>query len=546
MDRTHRSLVARAARQVLPVTALFLLLFGGLSSRPFVPTELSAQEINDRPGLPSDPGHGEENDEASLDETGVDTHDAESSPPEGSFAASIDRWFSRGVDLLASVLFIRIAGFPFIVLWLLCGAVFLTFRMKFINLRAGRHAFAVLSGRYDDSDAPGEVTHRQALSSALSATVGLGNIAGVAIAVQLGGPGALFWMIVAAFFGMTSKFVECTLGVKYRTIESDGKVLGGPIRYLRDGLQRRGLGGLGRVLAVVFMVFCIGGSFGGGNMFQANQATASLREFVGPSLPSWAVGLALMVAVGLVIVGGIQRIGRTAEAIVPLMCGMYLLAAGFVLVVNYAHVPDAMSMIVRMAFGSDAAYGGFIGVLIVGFQRAAFSNEAGIGSAAIAHSAAKTHEPVREGIVALVEPFIDTVVVCLATGLVIVTSGVLETSPDAEGAVLTARAFETVISWFPVLLTLAIVLFAYSTMISWSYYGERCWVGLFGPRSSLLYKALFLIAIFIGAVSNLGAVLDFSDLMILSMAFPNILGLYLLSGEVASDLDTYWRRYGND
>lgn len=455
----------------------------------------------------------------------------------------VDAAFTVIVGWMAAVLFLKVYEFPLIVLWLIAGAIFLTFRMKFINLRAMRHAVDVLRGRWPEPDAPGEVTHRQALSSALSATVGLGNIAGVAIAVKMGGPGALLWMMVAAFFGMTSKFVECTLGVKYRTIDENGVVLGGPIRYLRRGLEGRNLGGLGRVLAVVFMVFCIGGSFGGGNMFQANQATAALQEFVGPNLPSWTVGLGMMVAVGIVIIGGIRRIGQTAEKIVPLMCLIYLLAAAFIVIVNIKQVPGALGAIVTHAFTENAAYGGFIGVLVMGFQRAAFSNEAGIGSAAIAHSAAKTNEPVREGIVALLEPFIDTVIVCLATGIVIVTSGVLFTEPDATGVVLTAKAFETVITWFPIMLTFAIVLFAYSTMISWSYYGERCWVGLFGPRSSMVYKVIFLVAIFIGSVANLGAVLDFSDLMILSMALPNILGLYLLSGEVARDLNAYWTKY---
>lgn len=456
----------------------------------------------------------------------------------------IDGAFSGVVGAMATVLFFELGGMPLVVLWLILGAVTLTLRLKFINVRAFVHALAVVRGKYDRKEDAGEVSHFQALSSALSATVGLGNIAGVAIAVQLGGPGALFWMIVAAVFGMTSKFVECTLGVKYRVLDENGKVLGGPMRYLHHGLAGMGLGGLGKVLAVLFMVFCIGGSFGGGNMFQVNQAYSAMNNITAFHVPAWAFGLVMMVLVGFVIVGGIKRIATTASAIVPLMCGIYLLASIAVLLANVSHVPAAIASIVSEAFVPTAVGGGFIGVLVQGFKRAAFSNEAGVGSAAIAHSAARTKEPVREGVVALLEPFIDTIIVCTATGLVIVTSGVLDdpAAATASGAVLTSMAFGTVISWFPIVLTVAIVLFAYSTMISWSYYGERCWVALFGPKSTHAYKALFLMAVFVGAVSNLGSVLDFSDLMILSMAFPNILGLVLLSGEVARDTESYFQR----
>lgn len=435
---------------------------------------------------------------------------------------------------------------PFIVLWLIVGAVFFTLRMGFVNVRAFRHAIDVVRGKYDDPNHKGEVSHFQALASALSATVGLGNIAGVAIAIAIGGPGAVFWMMVAAFFGMTSKFVECTLGQAYRSVDERGRVLGGPMMYLHFGLKERGLGGLGRVLALIFMVFCIGGSLGGGNMFQANQAYQAMNGITPFHLPPAVFGLVLITAVGAVIIGGIKRIGQAAAAIVPLMCALYLLATVFVLVINAHNIPYALAHIVGDAFTDSALYGGVVGVLIIGFQRAAFSNEAGIGSAAIAHSAARTDQPVREGVVALLEPFIDTMVVCLATGLVIVVSGVLDTPQGAElaanGALLTSAAFGSAISWFPIVLAVAITLFAYSTMLAWSYYGERCWTGLFGNRSSTAYKVIFLFFIYVGCVANLGAVVDFSDLMILSMAFPNILGLFLLSGKVRKDLDAYLRQ----
>ena len=487
--------------------------------------------------------------EADAEDAAPDAEEAAEAEEEATgFTASVDRFFSKIVGVMVAVMFFKIFGVPFIVGWLFIGAVFFTFRMKFVNIRAFRHAFDVVRGKYDNPEDEGEVSHFQALSSALSATVGLGNIAGVAVAVKMGGPGAAFWMIVAALFGMTAKFVECTLGQKYRVIDENGSVLGGPMRYLEAGLAEKGMGGFGKVLAVMFAIFCIGGSFGGGNMFQANQAVSALthttEHWFGIELASWMIGLVLVATVGVVILGGIRRIAATAEKIVPLMCGMYLVAAIFVISVNLPVLPEALAAIINGAFSPDAVEGGFVGVLIIGIQRAAFSNEAGIGSASIAHSAAKTDEPIREGVVALLEPFIDTVIVCLGTALVIVISGVLNdpAAADVDGAVLTSMAFESAIHWFPLVLTGAILLFAFSTMISWSYYGERCWTNLFGAKSSMIYRVIFLVCIFIGSVTNLGAVLDFSDLMILSMAFPNILGLYILAGDVKGDLDSYLDR----
>ncbi len=430
-------------------------------------------------------------------------------------------------------------NFPIVVLWLVFGACFFTLRMNFINLRGFRHAIKVTAGAYDNPDEEGEITHFEALAAALSATVGLGNIAGVAIAVAVGGPGAVFWMVLAGFLGMSSKFVECTLGQMYRVKDDKGQMSGGPMQYLRTGLGELGMGPLGKVLAFFFAVMCIGGSFGGGNMFQANQSAQLVGDLV-PLLGEYPgiYGLLLAIAVGLVIVGGIKRIGMAASAIVPAMCGIYVIAGLVVLAVNASAVPEAFGVIISSAFTTSSVAGGAIGVLIRGFRRAAFSNEAGVGSAAIAHSAASTEEPVREGIVALLEPFIDTIVICTMTGLVIVTSGVY-TDETLSGIAVTAAAFATVIPWFPIVLSIAAVLFAFSTMISWSYYGERCWTALFGTGSSLVYKLLFLVCVFLGSVFSLGSVLDFSDLMILGMAFPNILGCLLLSGKVRGALDTY-------
>ena len=430
---------------------------------------------------------------------------------------------------------------PFIVIWLIFGAAFFTFRMGFINIRGFKHALQLARGKYDEPNAPGRITHFQALATAVSATVGLGNIAGVAIAVSLGGAGATFWMILAGFLGMSSKFVECTLGVKYRFINEEGRIFGGPMNYLRYGLEKRNMGKLGKFLAAFFAVLAIGASFGGGNMFQANQSFAILSGQI-PFLVGngfW-FGIFLMVLVGVVIIGGINSIAKVTGKVVPVMAGVYILGALVVIGINIDNLGPALNAIFSGAFTPTALKGGFIGVLVVGFQRAAFSNEAGVGSAAIAHSAAKTNHPPSEGFVALLEPFIDTVVVCTLTALVLIFTGMHEVE-GVSGVQLTTDAFGSVISWFPYVLSVAVFLFAFSTMISWSYYGMRAWTYIFGRsnRSELIYKIIFLLFVVLGASVSLGAVLDFSDMMILAMSFPNIIGLYIMSGEVRKDLKEY-------
>ncbi|MCG8587944.1 MAG: alanine:cation symporter family protein [Proteobacteria bacterium] len=431
---------------------------------------------------------------------------------------------------------------PIVVLWLVLGSLFFTLRFQFVNLRLFRHAIDCVRGLYTRPEETGEISHFQALSAALSATVGLGNIAGVAFAVGIGGPGAVFWMIVGGFLGMSAKFAECTLGQKYRIVRDDGHVSGGSMIFLRRGLEEIGYGALGRVLAVVFAVMCIGGSFGGGNMFQSNQAyeiSQSVVPFLSGRAGGAVFGLMMVVLVGLVIIGGIRRIGQVAGVLVPIMCVVYVLSGLAILLMNAGQVPAALGTIVGSAFSLEAGLGGFVGVLIQGFRRAAFSNEAGTGSASIAHSAASTNVPVREGIVALLEPFIDTIVVCTMTALVIVVTGAHVAPEAGEGIQMTAYAFATVFPWFPIVLSLTAVLFAFSTMISWSYYGEQCWALLFGIRSILVYKVCFLLFTWAGAVFTARAVLDFGDLMILGMAFPNIVGVALLSGKVKADLDRY-------
>lgn len=432
---------------------------------------------------------------------------------------------------------------PFIVVWLIAGAVYLTVKMRFINVRGFRHAVNVTMGKYDRAEDPGEISHFQALSSALSATVGLGNIAGVALAVTIGGPGAVFWLAIAGLFGMTAKFVECTLAVKYRYIDADGKVLGGPMRYLTLGFAEKGFPRLGKFLGAWFSIMCIGGSLGGGNMFQANQAYAAISH-VFPHLQgnAWTFGLFISLLVAAVIIGGIKRIGSAASIIVPVMCMLYVASSLYILASNYDVLPTAFMVIWNGAFTPEAGYGGLIGVLITGFRRAAFSNEAGMGSAAIAHSAAVTKEPVREGIVSLLEPFIDTVVICLMTGLVVVVTGAYKGSAE-DGVLIASRAFSTMGSFMPVLLAIAVFLFAYSTMISWSYYGERCWAYLFKTNQTMPYKVIYIVFSFLGTVFALEPVLEFSDLMILGMGFPNMLGIVILAPKVKQDLDDYWQRY---
>lgn len=509
--------------------------------------------------------------ESSELEAALEQAEAEADKPaKGGIARleqSIDDLFGKFNGVLASLIFYPVpltpeqwekdSGVPLAVLWLVIGATYFTIRMNFINLRAFKHALLLVIGKYDNPDDEGEVTHFQALTAALSATVGLGNIAGVAVAISTGGPGAMFWMLLAGLLGMTSKFAECTLAQIYRRINPDGRVMGGPMCYLSQGLKEQfagnaGMKGLGGFLAILFAVMCIGGSLAGGNAFQVKLSLGAVEETI-PALKgySWVYGVLMAFFVGIVIIGGIRSIARTTEKIVPFMCGIYVLAGMAIIVLNIQKVPDSLMAIVEGAFAPDAMYGGILGVLIIGFQRAAFSNEAGVGSAAIAHSAAKTEYPVREGIVASLGPFIDTIVICTMTALVMIITGAYNDPQYAdliaakEGAALTSEAMDSQIPYFKYVLSVSVILFAYSTMISWSYYGERCWAFLFGDsfKISLAYRILFLVFVVLGSIVSATNVLDFGDLMILGMAFPNILGVLLLSNRVKKELDVYWQRY---
>ncbi len=498
----------------------------------------------------------------------------------------IDEAFQPISNFFSEVIFFPVwkdPNIPFVLVLLVFSAAFFTIYFGFPNIRHFLTSINVVRGKYDDLDKAvvetaygdstpggdsietirdeskeGEVTHFQALATAVSGTVGNGNIAGVALAIALGGPGATFWMIVCGLLGMSTKFVECTLGVQYRDVDEEGTVYGGPMYYLSKGLKERGFEVLGKISAVLFAIFCIGGSFGGGNAAQSNQATVVIKDLLGLQSTSAGaiIGLVLALVVGIIIIGGIKRIATVTEKVVPLMAVVYILACLYIIFSNFSLVDDAFGLIFSEAFSPKSiAVGGFIGVLLQGFKRAAFSNEAGAGSASIAHSAVKTKYSASEGLVALLEPFIDTVVICTMTALVIIifnTGGVFEYGGDGTGAVLidgvayegagiTSKAFAQYIPYSNVFLTVAVVLFAVSTMISWSYYGLQSWKFLFGrgKKADLTYKVLFLTFVVIGAAASMGSIWAFSDAMIFAMVFPNMVGLYFLMPVVKKQLKRY-------
>ena len=474
----------------------------------------------------------------------------------------IDEAFQPVSDFFSSVIFFSIGENPFVIYLLVGSAIFFTLYFGFPNIKYFMTSIRVVSGKYDkvekddSSSDDGEVSHFQALTTAVSGTVGNGNIAGVALAIALGGPGATFWMIVCGLMGMSLKFVECTLGVHYRDVDDEGVVYGGPMYYLTKGLKEKGFVTLGKIAAVFFAIFCIGGSFGGGNAAQANQAALVIKDLLGfeSTFSGAIIGIVLAIVVGIIIIGGIKRIASVTEKIVPFMALLYIVACLYILLINFSFLDDAIALIVKEAFNPTAiGVGGVIGVLMVGFKRAAFSNEAGVGSASIAHSAVKTKYAASEGLVALLEPFIDTVVICTLTALVIITfnssgvfayggeGGVMIDGVMYEGAGITSKAFAEYIPYSDVFLTVAVVLFAVSTMISWSYYGLQSWKFLFGrgEKSDLTYKLLFLSFVIIGSAASMNSIWAFSDAMIFAMVFPNMVGLYILFPVVKEQLTKY-------
>ncbi len=473
--------------------------------------------------------------------------------------AAIQDTLGPVADFMSGIVFYAIplggeTAVPLVVIWLIGGAVFFTFRNQFINLRGFKHSVDITRGEYDDPDDPGETTHFQALMTALSATVGLGNIAGVAVAISTGGPGATLWMIIAAFFGMSTKFVECSLAVKYRNEYEDGHVSGGPMFYI-DRLSDKFTwmpSGLAKFLAVFFALATIGGGLGAANMFQVNQAYAQFLEldFIGAegfwANNAWVFGLIMAIAIGIVIIGGIRSIARVTERLVPIMAGIFLLGAAVVILVNISELPQALGLIVSDAFTGQAVAGGFLGAFVIGIQRSAFSNEAGLGSAAIAHSSARTDLWIREGFVAQLGPFIDTVIICTATALTIVITGVYEGGGgDVEGVTLTSEAFAQRIPWFPNVLAIAVIMFAFSTMISWSYYGVKASNYLFGESTLVVrtFQVLFCIFVVLGAALQLESVVPLMDALIFLMPITNVLALFLYSTEIREDLREYWNAY---
>ena len=462
---------------------------------------------------------------------------------------SINAFTAPIAQFVGTVVFFKIsiagAQLPLVVLWLVIGAVFFTVYMGFINLRGFKHAIELVRGDYADPNSSGEVSHFQALATAVSGTVGIGNIGGVAVAVTVGGSGATFWLIVAGFLGMSTKFVECTLGVKYRNENPDGSVSGGPMYYLRRGFQDRGMDGFGKFMGTFYAVGIFIGALGIGNMFQSNQAYVQLNTVAGGALDGygWLVGLILAGVVFAVIIGGIKSIARVTEKVVPFMAIFYCFFAIIVILLNITSLPMAISNIFTGAFTGEGVAGGALGALIIGFQRAVFSNEAGIGSASIAHAAVRTNEPVTEGYVSLLEPFIDTIVICTITALVIGTSQVADPNfaGDATGVAMTSAAFERHMSWFPVPLAFAALLFAFSTMISWSYYGLKGWTYLFGEgqMGQTVYKVIFCAFVALGCIVQLGPILDISDALVFLICVPNILGLYFLAPIVKAEMEAY-------
>ena len=469
----------------------------------------------------------------------------------------IDQLLKPLTETLSDIVFYQInifgQNFPLIVLWLVAAAIFFTGYLGFINVRGFSKALGLVSGKTEKLSGMGEISHFQALSTAISGTVGVGNIGGVAVAISIGGPGAAFWLFMAGFLGMSTKFVECTLGVKYRRENSDGSVSGGPMYYLERYLLDRGFPQLGKLLGGFYALALVIGCFGIGNMFQSNQAYVQVLSITGGENSffadkGWLFGLLLASAVAAVIIGGIRSIANVASKIVPLMAVLYVFSAVIIIAMSAEHLVGAIELIVSSAFESQSLTGGAIGAMIVGFQRAAFSNEAGIGSASIAHSAVKTDEPVTEGLVSLLEPFIDSMLICTLTALVIVTTAYPNGLMDIglEGIALTSAAFAHHISWSPYVMSIAALLFAFSTSIAWAYYGLKGWTYLFGESeiTQLIFKGIFCGFICLGCMIQLSAVLDFSDAMVFLIAVPNIIGLYLYGPEVKRDLKAYLSKYG--
>ena len=468
---------------------------------------------------------------------------------------SIDSWIDAHVSPLSeaamAVVFFKIpigsAHIPMVLIWLMAAAIFFTFYLRFVSLTHFTYAFRrLLAGEEEAKGKEKHISNFQALATSLAAAVGLGTVGGVAVAISIGGPGATVWMIVMGLFGMSSKFAECALGVKYRRKNPDGSVSGGPMYYLEEGFAKHGWPRVGIFLAGLFSLCCIGGAIGGGNMFQANQTYQIMLHVTGGETGwlagyGWLFGIFLAGLTGIVLIGGIKSIARVSASVVPVMAVVYMLAGFVVIFANLENLPAALQAILSGAFGLDAAAGGFAGTVIAGLQRAAFSNEAGFGSSAIAHAAAQSDDHIDQGFIGMIGPFIDTVVMCTMTALVIVISGVHKNGQGMEGVELASRAFETVMPWFSYVLALSVFLFAYATIIGWSYYGLKSATYLFGEKKSveIIYNLIFCSALVIGSAANFGSIIHLSDALSFAMVFPNVIGIFLLAPELKRDFDGY-------
>lgn len=455
----------------------------------------------------------------------------------------INAWLAPVADWFGKVIFFSVpvggAQMPLIMAWLIMGGVVCTLAFRFVNLRGFGHSIRVIRGDYSSKDHPGEASPFQALSTAVSGTVGLGSIGGVAIAVTLGGPGAAFWMVVAGFLGMSTKFAEVTLAVKHRIVRPDGTVSGGAMYYVPIALQKVGMPRLGKFLAGFFCVAAVGGSL---TIFQVNQAWVQFHAVT--DFPyGFVFGLVTAAWVAFVLFGGVKRIVQWTDKLSPLMCILYVVACLVVLGANFSQIPAALAAIFREAFVPDAVAGGVVGALIQGFRRASFANEAGLGSAPMAHAMVRTQEPMSQGFAALMEPFLDTVIICLLTALVIVVTGVYQTSAS-DGIALTSDAFATVVPWFPIVLAMVAILFALSTVLAWGYYGEQAWTWLFSGRkgSRFAYRAFLCCVLAVAPVFDRDQVTSIVDSLTFAGAIPNLIAVYLLLPELRADLASYWQR----
>ena len=471
------------------------------------------------------------------------------------FASGIDekieKYFAPFSDNFSEFIFspIEICGaeVPILIFITIAASIFCTFYLRCIGIWGFKHSLYQIFHKKDTSGHQGEVSSLGALATALSGTIGLGNIAGVAIAISIGGPGAMFWMCTGAIFGMALKFCEVTLSLKYRRFNKDGSVSGGPMFYIERGFAKKGYHSLGKTLAYVFALACLPGTVGGGCMLQTNQATQQFINITGGENSffahhSWVFGLIVAFVVGLVILGGIKSIAKVTSKVVPIMCLIYIGTSIAIILINFMHIPHAIYTIFHEAFFPKAVTGGIIGCIIIGLRRSIQSNEAGIGSSPIAYAAVKTNEPVSQGFVSMIEPFIDTVVVCSMTAFVIILTGeYLNYTDGISGVELTSSAFASAFSFFPYILAIVIILFALSTMLSWAYYGQKAWTFLVGEghKRIIFYQLIFCCFIIIGSSMNLRSIIDFTDATYLVMAAPNLIAIFVLLKDIKADLKEY-------